>query len=1282
MAIQLTLDRFGVIPMDRCQVGMVPGPQPLSGPPHATGDSTVTAGPRVTWSKATGSPQLKLAQWNAEGIRNKKTDLQNFLRQNSIDICCVQETHLTSSNQRFSIRGYEGYRQDRDGRSKGGILTLVKNSLPSSEHCRSQTGDTEYIAVKVIINQDITVTVFNLYSPSDRPIQLDDIEPSPRNWIILGDFNSHSPSWGYTDTDARGEEVESWSITNGLVLINRPDDPPTCYSRAWRTCSTPDIAFATDDLHSVGHREVCPQLGGSDHKPVIIHLHQEVTTGKRPRLQPSWNYKKADWELFKSLTDTECSSVTFSSTSVDKNIKSFNSAVLAAAKCSIPRGKRSNYQPFWSQQLQDLEEQVTTARDKMEADPSDDNVIDHNKKRAEFIKTKSEEIRRSWHEKTESLNLEQDSQRLWRLTKSLNEEQPTRSKTVLDVNGQLLHGKAAANCFAEAYHQQSTVKMAQQRIQAVHDETERCLSDSAPNSIMDDSFTMAELNTALRSLKAKKAPGPDGISNDMLRHLGPAAKALLLQIFNQSWEQAKVPTLWKEAHITPILKKGKPKSNPSSYRPISLLSCVGKVLERLINRRLMWHLESNNLLSPTQTGYRRHRSTEDQLALLAQEVENGFQEKKKTLAVFFDLTQAFDKVWRKGLLLKILQMGVSGNMYWWIKHFLLDRTARVKLDGILSHRTTIREGVPQGGVISPTLFLIFINDLTACIPRHVSNTLHADDLAVWTSSEHTSTATYRLQETVNTISDWTETWGLTISKTKTCTMLFSLSTKKEEVHLKLGDVPIPRDDTPTFLGVKLDARLTWKPHIDSVRTRAIRRLALMKKLAGTTWGANAAILKQVYTGYIRPVMEYSSQPWSTAANNNKSRLDRVQNWGLRMVLGAMKSTPITDLEKTADIQPLETRRQTKILTQTEKMKRLPSHPLHSRLNEHTKNRLKRQSLNHLSKDLGRAQGAGPHPHTEPAEDLAPETWPPIDLEADIRVSIPGIHSKDSQIPAAQRALALEYLDREYPAASWIHVYTDGSATDASRNGGSGVLFRQPGQEPTTLSLPAGCLCSNFRAEVTAITAAIHHLNTSESVPQDTVILTDSLSTLQALTSSNADQTIRELHASIQQLCRQRRIVLQWIPAHCGIPGNEHADRLAKAGSMLQQPRASLSYREAKTVLKQQQRSRWRQKNGGYSPQSDSIMHLDRRGATIIYRLRTGHCRLRAHLKRLHLADSALCACTHSDQTPTHILQDCPLYTSQRNQAWPHGADLNTKLWGSVADLHVTIHFVTATGLTI
>ena len=180
--------------------------------------------------------------------------------------------------------------------------------------------------------------------------------------------------------------------------------------------------------------------------------------------------------------------------------------------------------------------------------------------------------------------------------------------------------------------------------------------------------------------------------------------------------------------------------------------------------------------------------------------------------------------------------------------------------------------------------------------------------------------------------EWTLDLGLKINASKTNSTLFSLSTSKEKIKLLLKDEFMLQTDTPTFLGVKLDTRLTWKPQIEKMERSSLQKLALMRKLAGTSWGADSSILTKVYTATVRPTMEYASTTWGTAAKTNKSRLDKVQNMALR----AMKTTPVHDMETTANVEPLERRRSLKILIQGEKLRRLPSHPIHTNLAQPTK----------------------------------------------------------------------------------------------------------------------------------------------------------------------------------------------------------------------------------------------------------------------------------------------------------------------------------------------------------
>ena len=450
----------------------------------------------------------------------------------------------------------------------------------------------------------------------------------------------------------------------------------------------------------------------------------------------------------------------------------------------------------------------------------------------------------------------------------------------------------------------------------------------------------------------------------------------------------------------------------------------------------------------------------------------------------------------------------------------------------------------------------------------------------------------------------------------------------------------------------------------------------------TCWhflGSRIQILTRVYTGAVRPAMEYASTSWSTAAKTNISRLDKVQNMGLRLILGAMKTTPVKDMEKTADIEPLERRRDLKILFQGEKMKRLPTHQLHSRLEQPTKNRLKRTSLNHKYKGLSTVHKEVLQTGEETPNPLPLPEWRPDD-EADITISltVPGITSKD-QAETALKNLTLAMIEDSYPAGTWTHVYTDGSAEKATHNGGSGVHIQYTDGDNSNFAVPGGQLCSNYRAEVLTITTAANFLTSSEKPLGKVSIFTDSMSTLQALDSSDRNPLIRTLKDSLSSLSKIVPITLHWIPAHVGIPGNEQADKLAKEGSQLPQQPVPSTYEEAKTILRAKFNKDWATENNGYQARRDPIRFLERQHQTSIYRLRTGHCCLRSHLHRIGVKQSPLCECG-VNQTPYHILQDCPLLQAERLRVWPVATDVETKLQGTVDDLNRTVQFLTSTEL--
>ena len=293
-----------------------------------------------------------------------------------------------------------------------------------------------------------------------------------------------------------------------------------------------------------------------------------------------------------------------------------------------------------------------------------------------------------------------------------------------------------------------------------------------------------------------------------------------------------------------------------------------------MNERPKWCPEMEDLLAPEQAGFRQFRSTKDQATYLSQEIEDAFQEQKLVLVSWIDLQKAFDKVWMEGLLVKLLKNGIASNMFNWIKSYLYNRRARVSVDRIHSEKILPRHGVPQGGVLSPTLFLLFINDLVSERPKGVKAALYADDLMMWCKEEYATTATYRMQLAADKLNSWTEKWCVSVNKDKSSTTLFTLSPKQKAGTITLGGTPLREDEEATYIGVTFDKRQTWKQHIAKVEAKARRRLAILRKLACTTWGASEKILKTVYHRTVRPHLRYGFTAWSSIAKTNQQPLTR------------------------------------------------------------------------------------------------------------------------------------------------------------------------------------------------------------------------------------------------------------------------------------------------------------------------------------------------------------------------------------------------------------------------
>ena len=811
-------------------------------------------------------------------------------------------------------------------------------------------------------------------------------------------------------------------------------------------------------------------------------------------------------------------------------------------------------------------------------------------------------------------------------------------------------------------------------------------------SLFEQPFSKNELRQALSKLKLRKAPGPDRIHGEMLQRLGPTGKDVLLKLINLSWEKGELPQIWKNAHLVPILKKGKNPAEPKSYRPISLTSCIGKIAERMINRRLYWYLESTGQLGKNQAGFRRGKCTEDQLFRLTQGIQDGFQNKKHTLAVFVDLQQAYDRVWRKGLLMKMTDIGIHGKMYKWIKFFLSNRTIQTKLNDALSSKEVLEEGLPQGSCLSCTLFLVYIKDLEEVLDIVIA--LYADDLVLWVTRSDIFDAASYMRTELRKLEKYCVKWKLKISEPKTVYTIFTKSSKieKEPIKLKINNKEIEKDQNPIYLGMQLDRQLTLKNHVENLRAKATRRLRLVKKLSSTDWGSDKRTLRGLYLGYVRSALEYGAALMTTCSRANQTSLDKIQNNALRLINGGMRSAPTAACEIHANIEPLGKRREKAALELYEKTMRTSCDNPNRILVENWQptNRLQQKSVLHKVWELKEKHHL---PDQRKVTSAVLEDMPPnINLNPpEIRLTIKGNVSKKDDPTEILRA-ALETIDSY--SDTWIHVYTDGSAFRGTSKAGYGVLIHYPDGSSGKFSGACGEHASNYIAEIAAIETSLHYIKTYfQTFParkQNIVIFTDSKSALDGLDNDPTNnEEFRKILLETHELIETYgvEITMQWIPGHSDIPGNDIADTLAKTGSRQEQPPTKTTYETVKQIIrsnfKEEWLNEWAMGTTGRvlfqhmtTPNiNDNLDKLSRKDQATIFRLRTQHIPLNSHLNRIGaIAEKECPLCNHADETVEHHLFNCTKLSDLRKKLLPPQPDTQNTLFGTITQLKNTCIF--------
>jgi hypothetical protein len=415
--------------------------------------------------------------------------------------------------------------------------------------------------------------------------------------------------------------------------------------------------------------------------------------------------------------------------------------------------------------------------------------------------------------------------------------------------------------------------------------------------VLDRFFTAAEVSDHFAHIRTTGAVGPDAISPHCLRHAPPALIDALTALFNFSWRHGVLPIDWRSANICALLKSlGLPATDPSSFRPISLTSVVVKSLEHLIHRRL-WTIIAPHI-SASQAGFRSHHSTADHLYSLYSAIFDRTRTPRSHLSVaFLDISKAFDRTWHAAVLAKLWRLGVRGRMWRWTRAFLTDRRMRVVHHGRASAWFRINAGVPQGSVLSPALFLVFINDLiSADIAHTLEVRLYADDIALLprrmqTSDDSTDVADRALIRGLSAVFDWSVTWRVIFNIRKSNVVQFTRSARGR-IHLPsppptflLGDQSLTIASSYRYLGLWFDECLRWTNHSEDVLRRARSAASLITRIISPRRPPHLPVIRQLVKAMIIPIITYGSHVWYPRTARLCSALESSYATPLRVALG-------------------------------------------------------------------------------------------------------------------------------------------------------------------------------------------------------------------------------------------------------------------------------------------------------------------------------------------------------------------------------------------------------------
>ena len=830
---------------------------------------------------------LKIFHQNIRSFNQNFDQLSVFMNKSSaqLDVIVLSETWFSEFSC-SNIEGYLAYHTYRDGRAGGGISIFVRKGLAS--HClpdKSYISDVcESCVVEVCPdpgNSHESILIFGIYRPPNAPMNdfIEYIDSLAHDYfgkcaLFLGDFN----------IDTLNEEISS-DFTNVMLsnyffpLINKPtrvtDNSATCIDHMWynRHNVLHSGTFLTD--FSDHFLIFCVIKMSIDRTPVrkIIRDHSVCNI---ELLKNRLRFSLYDSFVFDSLADVNEKTNYFLDTfwhiydiTCPKTIKSISYKKICRPWISDELVDEINYKHILFKQY------------KQSIVPF--HVFNNYKNK---LKSKLRTAKSTYY-KTKFSQIRGDSRENWKAINVMlgKDKTPIKCNNLLDKHGNIVSNPVdISNLFCD--HFSTVASTLDSQIPVTNENPMDYMTDNVINSFYVKPSSTEEITHLILNLKNKGCK-IDQIPVSVYKNVSDVISPIIKSIFDSSIAEGSFPELLKTARTVPIFKS-KSHNLVNNYRPISILHVLSKIIEKLMKDRVMSYLSKENIIYKKQYGFRPGYSTSDAVVEVVDKCVSCLDDRKFTIAVFLDLSKAFDTVNRNILIRKMERLGFRGVVSKWLDSYLTNRKMYVDIDGHRSTTRTLNIGLPQGAVSSTYLFSLYINDMHRSSEK-LDFTHFADDTTLCLSGDNLESLCREVSTELCKVSKWLKINRLSLNIEKSCFMLFThRNTTHIPISIAIDGVTVKQSDTVKFLGICLDNRLSYNDHVLMMTKRLSRAVGVMKKIKSLV---TYDILKQMYYALFNSILSYGIIVWGGCGVTNRLKICKVQDRALALLAELSPSTP-------------------------------------------------------------------------------------------------------------------------------------------------------------------------------------------------------------------------------------------------------------------------------------------------------------------------------------------------------------------------------------------------------